>query len=496
MKFLQRHPRRRFVIFRGCLAGLSSLMFLQAVAQAQDGSLLGAEAVYQGAAASDAFSAIHDLGSGRIIAGKRSSQAANRFLLSEDYGATWQVVGCPNSTGAHTYFFGQNGATVLSGTGDTGSACLMKSTDTGSTWTVALSAAQINSLVGSANARAVFSPVYLGANRWLVNIKSSDTLNKVILSSDNGATWNVPSAQPGQGASAWARQMILTSDNVLLWPSVVTDKMYRSTDQGASWSSVTVPGASLFQPLCDAGSGVYLCGDVRTTPSTPISLYRSLDQGLSWSEVTAVNLQRPTLTYWRDVIKVGDSLLASACCKEGTSDERYMQLFLSEDDGATWLSLGNPYVGPYGGMQAIYQMCATESDVVLAGCQPDSTILKWPTPVRCTLSVDAINGLFGHVEVDPNLPEYPPNALVTLTAVPNPDRDFRHWEIYDPNFPGDANHARIDSNTAVTIVMNADRDVTAVFKCGSGSVGYFLALSLIGIARCGFVLRPKTGQTA
>jgi hypothetical protein len=385
MKVLQRHPSLRSGIFFGCIAGVSSLMLPPTVVQAQHVSReetpLGAKAVYQGAEASDAFSAIHYLGNGRIIAGKRSSQAANRFLLSEDYGAAWTVVGCPNSTGAHTYFFGQNGATVLSGTGDTGGACLMKSIDTGSTWTVALSSAQINSLVGSANARAVFSPVYLGENHWMVNIKSFDTINKVILSADNAVTWYVPSGQPGQGASAWARQMILTSDNVLLWPSCTTDQMYLSTDQGDSWFSVTVPGASLFQPLCDAGNGVYFCGDVRTTPSTPISLYRSLDEGLSWAEVTSVNLGRPTTTYWRDVIKVGNSLLASACCVEGTSDERHMQLFLSEDDGTTWLSLGNPYIGPYGGMQAIYQMCATELQVVFAGCQPDSTILRWPMPV-------------------------------------------------------------------------------------------------------------------
>lgn len=347
----------------------------------RDDAALGALAVYQGAPGSDAFSAIHYLGAGRIIAGKRSSQAANRFLLSEDYGATWAVVGCPGSTGAHTYFFGQNGALLFSGTGDTGSACLMKSMDAGCTWTVALTALQLRTLVGSADAKAVFSPVYLGANCWIANIKSFDTTKKVIMSADNGATWFVPSAQPGQGASAWARRMILTSDNVLLWPSCQTDKMYCSTDQGASWSPVTVPGASLFQPLCDAGNGVYFCGDVRTAPNTPIKLYRSLDQGLTWAEVVAVNLQRPTVTYWRDVIKVGDSLLASACCMEGTSNERYMQLFLSVDDGTTWMSLGNPYYGPYGGMQAIYQMCATELDVVFAGCQPDSTILRWPMPV-------------------------------------------------------------------------------------------------------------------
>jgi hypothetical protein len=97
------------------------------------------------------------------------------------------------------------------------------------------------------------------------------------------------------------------------------------------------------------------------------------------------------------VIKAGNSLLASACCVEGTSDERHMELFLSEDDGATWLSLGNPYIGPYGGMQAIYQMCVTELDIVFAGCQPDSTILRWPMPV----GVDA--GTSGDLDGDDDI---------------------------------------------------------------------------------------------
>jgi len=395
--------------------GLAWLMLSATITQAQDGGrgrgVLRAEAAYQGAEGADAFSAIHYLGQGRIIAGKRSSTASNRFLLSVDYGATWQVVGCPNSTGAHTYFFGHNGPLVFSGTGDTGNACLMTSLDAGSTWTVALSAAEINALVGSSSAKAVFSPVYLGANRWLVNIKSVDTPTKVIMSADNGATWYAPAAQPGQSAAAWARQMILTSDNVLLWPSCQTDRMYISTNQGGSWSSVIVPGASLFQPLCDGGNGVYFCGEARTTANTPIRLYRSLDQGQSWVEVLAVNLQRPTTTYWRDVMRVGNSLLASACCVEGTSNERHMRLFLSVDAGTSWLDLGNPYYGPYGGLQAIYQMCATESNVVFAGCQPDSTILKWPMPV-CLRSGDVdgngtVDGgdIAGFVRVRLSVPE-------------------------------------------------------------------------------------------
>ncbi|MBK8978688.1 MAG: exo-alpha-sialidase [Planctomycetes bacterium] len=339
---------------------------------------LCATSAWQGPAGSDAFSAIAWLGNDRIIAGKRSSQAADRFLLSDDAGRSWRVIGCPGSTGSHTYFFGRNGTTVLSGTGDTGNACLMRSLDRGITWSIALSGAQLRGLTGSANVLAVFGPVHLGAGHWLANLKCTDTRTKLIASTDDGATWTAPSAQPGQGPSSWARQMILTGDGVLLWPSCLTDRMYRSDDKGATWTHAIVPGASLFQPLCDAGGGVYLCGDATASPNTAIGLHRSLDRGRTWQTVTTVNLQRPTATYWRDVIAVDGTLLASACCHEGTSTERYMQLFRSFDSGTTWCSYGNPFQGPYGGMQAIYQMCVTDAGIVFAACQPDATILRWP----------------------------------------------------------------------------------------------------------------------
>lgn len=340
------------------------------------------ECVHQGPEASDAFSAVHDLGGGRIVAGKRSSTADDRFLLSTDLGATWSVVPCPGSTGANTYFFGQHGERVFAGTGDAGDACLMRSDDKAAHWAVALSSGELRALVGSADVAAVFGPVHLGGGRWVANLKSFDTPNKVIRSIDDGATWSVPAAQPGQGRGSWARRMSLTRDGVLLWPECTTDRMYRSTDGGESWSFVVVPGARLFQPLCDAGDGTYFCGDVALEPAAPMALHRSTDRGLTWSAVVSVNLQRPTITYWRDVLSVRGRLYASACCVEGTSDERFMRLYVSTDGGTQWTDLGNPYVGPYGGMQAIYAMCATEDGVVFAGCQPDSTILRWRVPAE------------------------------------------------------------------------------------------------------------------
>ena len=92
-----------------------------------------------------------------------------------------------------------------------------------------------------------------------------------------------------------------------------------------------------------------------------------------------------------------------------------------------------------------------------------------------SLALSIINGSWGITNADPNWPNYPSGKPVTLTATPVEGKAFKHWVVYDPNYPGDANHAVLDSNNPITIVMMADREVTAVFKCGS-SVGPLLPL--------------------
>lgn len=101
-----------------------------------------------------------------------------------------------------------------------------------------------------------------------------------------------------------------------------------------------------------------------------------------------------------------------------------------------------------------------------------------------TLTLSYVNGAFGTVQLDPepsdpNVPAYAPNTAVTLTAMPNEGRGLRHWELYDPNHPGDANYAVIDANNPIVLVMNANREVTAVFKCGSGMAGAILIAAAV-----------------
>ena len=77
--------------------------------------------------------------------------------------------------------------------------------------------------------------------------------------------------------------------------------------------------------------------------------------------------------------------------------------------------------------------------------------------------------------------DYPRNTAVELTAVPVEGKTFTHWEILDPNYPGDANYAVVDSNNPITIVMMDDREVTAAFKCGSGMLPLLPALGVLGV---------------
>ncbi len=105
------------------------------------------------------------------------------------------------------------------------------------------------------------------------------------------------------------------------------------------------------------------------------------------------------------------------------------------------------------------------------------------------LTITVVKDAYGCVAVEPSLPGYLPGTGVTLTAEPNEGKRFVNWKLYDPNYPGDANHVAVDGNNPITIVMDADRQVKAVFKCGDGGMGQGLELLMIGVGFCGLASR-------
>ncbi len=104
----------------------------------------------------------------------------------------------------------------------------------------------------------------------------------------------------------------------------------------------------------------------------------------------------------------------------------------------------------------------------------------------CTLTLSLRNGSWGSVDVSPNVPQYPAGTPVTLTAMPIDGKAFDTWRIFDPNFPGDANYAVLDSNNPLEVIMDANMEIQAKFDCGSGVDSVFLPV-LAGLTLLGLV---------
>ncbi len=105
----------------------------------------------------------------------------------------------------------------------------------------------------------------------------------------------------------------------------------------------------------------------------------------------------------------------------------------------------------------------------------------------CRLTVGIVNDGGGVFDADPYAPgyAYESGTVITLNAFSSSGKSFDYWKVYDPNHPDDSNYIVTDSNNPITIVMDADRKVTAVFECGSGA-GLMLpmALGVVGICAC------------
>jgi hypothetical protein len=147
-------------------------------------------------------------------------------------------------------------------------------------------------------------------------------------SADDGATWvqvNFPRA------TNYPNVQLVTKDSHLFVTSFAQTRfapnpLNRSTDLGVTWTDITptVGGDSLsFTPLAEGVAGAIYA--VAVPPRSPTnSLYRSSDEGTSWSAL-GLNLQH-SIT---GVTVSGDTIFV-------LTDAQDSQVFVSMDNGTTW----------------------------------------------------------------------------------------------------------------------------------------------------------------
>ncbi len=77
-------------------------------------------------------------------------------------------------------------------------------------------------------------------------------------------------------------------------------------------------------------------------------------------------------------------------------------------------------------------------------------------------------------------------AVGQITVGAMGDSYSEEYRLLDPNSPGDANHAAIHPNLSIALTMMDDREVVAVFGCGSGLPVPLLLLAAMGLTACRF----------
>ncbi len=140
----------------------------------------------------------------------------------------------------------------------------------------------------------------------------------------------------------------------------------------------------------------------------------------------------------------------------------------------------------------------TAADAALRNSQANTplTLATAAYTGTCTLHLTVVNGTMGVVSwdpapADPNTPAYAVGTLVTLSAIPNDGRAFNRWLVYDPNHPGDANHAVEDANTVLHLTFDANWEVEAAFKCGGSGLLFPLGLMLCGSVALSVIRRNR-----
>lgn len=153
------------------------------------------------------------------------------------------------------------------------------------------------------------------------------------VSPDDGKTWQQSNAgltEPG----GYATSLVSAGAEVLA--AVSYNKLYRTSDAGRTWVDVSggIPGLSTLTALASDGTTLWAGVTRRTLPSpNPLTVYRSTDQGKSWT---------PASTGLNDAIPIafgfsGTRIFASTLSdNSGNSD-----LFVSANEGQTWSRAAN-----------------------------------------------------------------------------------------------------------------------------------------------------------
>lgn len=251
---------------------------------------------------------------GRIFAVGRGSAAegsAHVVLSSDDDGATWRL-----DTLSRTQSIFDHRIAIdigVDGFGVIAARRLKRTTDGGGTWSETDHGARDVAVTGPGTALII------------------DTLGKLARTTDAGSTWTTP---PGADGDEWF--LFLAIGPEMLGVAGGEGRVALTTDGGASWS------------LHNGPTDAHVTGGALPDPMTVVIatgklMYRSSDGGATWTSVVLVGGQTP---YSEDI-----HAIAFSSPTHGIAIGETGRLLTSTDGGATWVKESSTTLSDLLGME-------------------------------------------------------------------------------------------------------------------------------------------------
>jgi hypothetical protein len=284
---------------------------------------------------------------GQVAGGGAIEPNVNFGMYSDDGGDTWTTMTVPTVRWIAIAYGG--GVFVAVSQDNTGAYNQMKSTDNGLTWTgyapPALLPAKDWSRITYGNG------VFVAASINQVFDPGSGNYGNLWYSSDDGATWTL--GDLGVGTTTWWRGLAYGAGTFVAvgppWEFAFesTDQIAYSTDDGVSWTPVTIAtGLNLNDVIYDGTNfiaiGIYSGGSVTFVYTSP--------DGITWTP----RIFTPTVLYqnWTSLCAAGGKVIA-------VSTNGNQRAAISLDSGVTWAIQACPLFDSWHGLAfAASKFCA------------------------------------------------------------------------------------------------------------------------------------------
>ncbi len=177
----------------------------------------------------------------------------NDVWLSTDGGATWTLEtvspGWSPRAGQSSVVMPDGSIVLIGGWGGQADNDVWKSTDDGATWALETVNPGWSARAGQSSVVMPDGSIVLMGG-WGQSGRYGQYNNDVWLSTDGGATWALETVNPGWSARAGQSSVVMPDGSIVLMggysgSSIYNNDVWRSTDNGATWTQVTVnPGWS------------------------------------------------------------------------------------------------------------------------------------------------------------------------------------------------------------------------------------------------------------